>query len=185
MDNLTHTLTGLALARGGLGKTSSGATLALVVASNLPDADVVTWLAGTASYLHHHRDVTHSVVGAPLAALALAGLLRLTLRGARFVPLLLASLVGVAGHVFMDLWTSYGTRVLSPFDHTWYAWDVVFIVDPWILLLLAGCLVAGHGRAWGGQLASVALGLVLSYVAGRALLHARALDSAEPRLPAD
>src|SRR5262249_48106409 len=93
--------------------------------------------------------------------------------------------VGVAGHVFMDLWTSYGTRVLSPFDHTWYAWDVVFIVDPWILLLLAGCLVAGHGRAWGGQLASVALGLVLSYVAGRALLHARALDTAEPRLPAD
>src|SRR5262249_50502624 len=39
--------------------------------------------------------------------------------------------------------------------------------------------------AWGGQLASVALGLVLSYVAGRALLHARALDTAEPRLPAD
>ena len=37
----------------------------------------------------------------------------------------------------MDLWTNYGTRALLPFDHTWYAWDLVFIIDPviWVLLL--------------------------------------------------
>jgi inner membrane protein len=184
MDNITHSLTGYALARAGLGDTGRGATLALVLASNLPDVDVVTWLAGTASYMHHHRDLTHSVLGAPLAALALAGILRLTVKGSRLASLLLCSLLGVAGHVFMDLWTSYGTRVMSPFDRTWYAWDVVFIIDPWILLLLAAGLWAGRGRAWGGQLASVTLGLMLTYVGARALLHSRALDAAATRLPA-
>ena len=120
MDNLTHTLTGLALARAGLGEATRGATAALLIASNLPDVDVVTWLGGTATYLHHHREVTHSVVGAPVLALALAVVLRLAFAGARFLPLLLCSLGGVAGHVFMDLWTSYGTRALSPFLATRY-----------------------------------------------------------------
>src|SRR5262245_55527196 len=126
MDNLTHTLTGLALAQAGLGRTSRGATLALALGSNLPDLDMVAGLQGATAYLEHHRDLSHSVVGAPLLALGLAVLLRATQRGSRFGALLACSLLGVALHVFMDLWTSYGTRVLAPFNRTWYSWDLLF-----------------------------------------------------------
>lgn len=182
MDNLTHTLTGLALAEAGLSRASRGATLALALGSNLPDVDILAGLQGAAVYLEHHRDLTHSVLGAPAFALALAGALRALLPGSRFLPLAGCTLLGTTLHVLMDLWTSYGTRVLSPFDRTWYAWDLVFIVDPYVLLiLLASVLLA---RRVGPRLASVGLGLVLAYVGGRSLLHTEALEAVLARVPA-
>ena len=188
MDNLTHTLAGLALSRAGLARGGPGTTLALVIASNLPDADVVTWLQGTASYLEHHRGLSHSVLGVPLLAVILAVVLRLAVRGARFGPLLLCSLLGAAGHVFMDLWTSYGTRVLAPFDSTWYAWDLVFIIDPFLWALLAGSLLIewrlrARSSPMAGPMMTVALGLLSTYVGARAILHARALEESRHVLP--
>jgi inner membrane protein len=182
MDNLTHTLTGAVLARAGLRDATPGATAALLLASNLPDVDLVTWLAGSASYLHHHRDLSHGLLVGPLLALGLAAALRVGVRGARLLPLLGLSLLGVLGHIFMDLWTSYGTRALSPFDRTWYAWDTVFIVDPVILVLLAGALLVRAASAR-RRVASVAVGLVLAYAGARALLHDQALVMARERLP--
>jgi inner membrane protein len=182
MDNLTHTLTGLALAQAGLSRTSRGATLTLVLASNLPDIDILAGLQGATAYLENHRDLTHSLLGAPALALALAGGLRALLDGSRFLPLAGCALLGVALHVFMDLWTSYGTRVLSPFDTTWYAWDVVFIIDPYLLLILLASLLLA--RRAGPRLASLGLALALAYVGGRAVLHARALDAILARVPA-
>ena len=153
-----------------------------MLASNLPDLDLVTALGGSTNYLEHHRGFSHSLLGMPLFALALALLLRATLRGSRLPALLLCSIVGIAGHVFMDLWTSYGTRVLSPFDGRWLTWDLVFIVDPWILaLLLASALVLRRSSQAPG-IASVGLGLVLAYVGARAVLHAQALDQARAQL---
>jgi len=182
MDNLTHTLTGLALAQAGLSRASRGATLTLVLASNLPDIDILAGLQGATAYLENHRDLTHSLLGAPPLALALAGGMRALLAGSRFLPLAGCALLGVALHVFMDLWTSYGTRVLSPFDTTWYAWDVVFIIDPYLLLILLASLLLA--RRAGPRLASLGLALALAYVGGRAVLHARALDAILARVPA-
>jgi inner membrane protein len=183
LDNLTHTLTGLVFAQAGLGRTTRGGTLALALASNLPDIDIVFGLQSTAAYLEHHRNLSHSVVGAPLLALGLAALLKLCFREARFSRLLTASLVGVAGHVFMDLWTSYGTRVLAPFDRTFFTWDLVFIVDPLILLLLLGTLLATLRLPQPKRLAALGLGLVMSYVGARAVLHAQGLDEGIARVP--
>lgn len=182
MDNLTHSLAGFALSRAGLSRSSRGATLALVLASNLPDIDLVTSFQGAATYLDHHRGFTHGILGGPLLALGLALVLRLVLRGSRLLPLVVCSAVGVAGHVFMDLWTSYGTRVLSPLDSRWLTLDLVFIVDPWILALLLGGVLWRRGAPQGPGIASVSLGLVLAYVGGRAVLHAQAVDQARAQL---
>jgi inner membrane protein len=182
MDNLTHTLTGLALGEAGLARASRGAMLALALGSNLPDVDILAGLQGAAVYLAHHRDLTHSVLGAPALALALAGALRVLLAGSRFLPLAGCALLGTAVHVFMDLWTSYGTRVLSPFDRTWFAWDLVFIVDPVLLLILLASLLLA--RRAGPRLASLGLALLLAYVGGRAVLHAQALEAVLARVPA-
>lgn len=182
MDNLTHSLTGLALSRAGLSRAGPGATLALVLASNLPDVDLLSSLASTTAYLEHHRGFTHSIVGAPLLAVGLALALRWAVPGARLLGLLACSLVGVAGHVFMDLWTSYGTRVLSPFDRRWLTWDLVFIIDPWVLAILLAAVLWQRRSAQGPGIASVGLGLLLAYVGARAVLHAQAADRALAQL---
>jgi inner membrane protein len=183
VDNLTHSLVGVALAQAGLSRASRGATAALIIASNLPDIDVLFALGGSAAYLDHHRDLTHSIIGAPVLALVLAGALFALVKGSRFLGLLTAALVGVAGHVFLDLWTSYGTRVFSPFDHTFYTWDLVFIADPIIIAILLATVLVARPKRFGARAATVGLGIVLAYVGGRAVLHQRAVDEALLRIP--
>lgn len=168
MDNLTHTLTGIAMARLGLDRRVSGATLTLALASNLPDLDSVSAFGGAAAYLDHHRGISHALPASPVLAAVLALVLA---RGPRrFVPTFLLAWLAVVVHIVSDLWTSYGTRALLPFDGTWYAWDWIFIVDPVLLILL---LLACFGGRWFRRpaLNRLAMALVLGYIGMRAGLH--------------
>src|SRR5436189_1666411 len=72
MDNVTHTLFALTLARTPLGRAGRGTTAALVVASNAPDIDVLVSLKGTGSYLQWHRGPTHGPIGVVALGLATA-----------------------------------------------------------------------------------------------------------------
>ena len=156
MDNLTHTLAGFALARAGLDRTTRFGTTALVLGSNLPDADLLWSLSGDIAYLHYHRGITHSLAGALLQAL----LLWLTLdlwgrwrsrRAGRPLPrrpyLLLACVLGVASHLLLDASNSYGVRPLLPWSRAWWYGDLWVIVDPWLWLVLGGAMfLSREGR---------------------------------------
>ena len=63
MDNLTHTLFALTVARTPLSRAGRGTAAALVLASNAPDIDIVTLARGTTSYLKWHRGPTHGPLG--------------------------------------------------------------------------------------------------------------------------
>src|SRR6266511_3552719 len=63
LDNLTHTLFGLTLARTALGRAGRGTTAALVIASNAPDVDIVATASGALTYLRWHRGPTHGPIG--------------------------------------------------------------------------------------------------------------------------
>ena len=67
--------------------------------------------------------------------------------------LLLLSYIGVLLHVFMDFLNSYGVRLLMPFSERWFYGDALYIVDPWLYLLLGARLVAGVARAKRGRAA--------------------------------
>jgi inner membrane protein len=142
MDNLTHTLYGLALAKTGLQHVTPQATWTLVVGANLPDVDLASLFWGQISYLKYHRAVTHSLAGGVLGALLLASIIywvnnRLLKKApASWWKLFGLGLIGIASHIFLDYTNSYGIRPLLPFKGRWYAWDTVFIIDPWILLVL-------------------------------------------------
>ena len=69
MDNVTHTLTGLALARAGLNRFSVHATALLIISANAPDIDIVAALKGPLAYLEAHRGYTHCLLCLPLLAL--------------------------------------------------------------------------------------------------------------------
>ena len=179
MDNLTHTLTGVALSRMGLDRRVSGATLTLALSSNLPDLDVASAFWGNVSYLEHHRGISHAFPLSPVLAMALAVVLAAWPRSTRrFLPTFLLAWLGVSLHIVWDLWTSYGTRALLPFDSTWYAWDWMFIVDPILLALLAAASFSRRS-APSQSPPRLAAALALGYLLIRAVAHTQALAQAE------
>src|SRR6266850_5582841 len=134
MDNITHTLFGATLARTPLGRAGRGTTAALIIASNLPDIDIITTAGGSISYLQWHRGPTHGPIGIVGLGLVTAAIVSVAYRiidsrtrpqsterasVAPFGMLAIVSIVGVLLHVVMDLPTSYGVRVLSPFSWRW------------------------------------------------------------------
>ncbi len=53
MDNLTHSLVGLAAAKAGLERLSPFATTGCVIAANAPDGDILAAFGGSWFYLKH------------------------------------------------------------------------------------------------------------------------------------
>ncbi len=185
MDNLTHSLFGATLARTPLGRAGRGTTLALVLSSNAPDIDVVTVAGGALNYLEWHRGPTHGALGVVVLGLLTAGLVRACLRTfdrahaaehAPFRMLAAVSCIGVLLHIALDFPTSYGTRLLSPFDWRWYGSDLMPIIDIYLLVALASGIVIGRGsRAAGRRAAFVVLALMICNYGLRAVSHQRAL----------
>ncbi len=186
MDNITHSLFALTLASAGLRRQGRGSTAALLIASNIPDIEVLTvFTGGRVGYLAAHRGPTHGPLGLGLAVATAAAVwlgLRLWRRGERpasFSSLLALSTIGFLGHLALDLATSYGTRILSPFDNTWFGVDWMPIVDVYLLAILAAGLVAGAMRpAWRVRAAAVALTLMAGDYALHAAAHTMALREA-------
>ena len=174
MDNLTHSLVGLVASKAGLEKVSPGATVLCVLAANVPDADIVALIGGRWNYLHHHRGITHSILGALVLALTLplifflADRLIARLRGrqpvVRLKGLMIASLLVTATHPFMDWTNNYGIRPLLPWSSQWFYGDFIFIIDPFLWMILGGAcfLLTSESKL---QLSIwVLLSLVLTYL---------------------
>ena len=149
MDNLTHSLVGLTAAKAGLEKLSPGATTLCVLAANAPDSDIVVLAFGDRwSLLHHHRGITHAIVGVITLAIVLPlifyGLDRLWSRYKDQPPhtnlngLLIASFIASATHPILDWTNNYGIRWFLPWSQKWSYGDFVFIVDPYLWLILGG-----------------------------------------------
>jgi len=147
------------------------ATTTLVLAAEAPDIDVVAELGGRVFGFANHRGITHTLVGVPaVAALVLLFvwiLWRIRSRsrarntqdrvdvahhrggtprwGVLFALACLSGLV----HILLDFTNSYGVRPFMPFQNQWFSWDIVFIYEPvmWVVLVI-------------GLLAPVLFGLV-------------------------
>jgi len=173
MDNLTHTLFAVTLARTPLGRAGRGTTTALVLASNAPDIDVVTAARGSAAYLQWHRGPTHGPLGIVGLAVITAAIVWTIQRvvdrraatpdetpSASFGMLMAVSAVGVLGHILMDFPTSYGTRLLSPFSWAWFAADLMPIVDVYLVGALAAGLLFGSSAGARRRNAAIVLALM-------------------------
>jgi membrane-bound metal-dependent hydrolase YbcI (DUF457 family) len=203
LDNLTHSLFGLTLARTPLSRAGRGTTAALLLASNAPDIDIVVTAGGAANYLQFHRGPTHGPLGIIGLGLAVATLVwagrrrfdrNTTDPPASFLMLWAISAIGILCHVLMDLPTSYGTRPLSPFAWTWYGVDWMPIVDIYLLAILGAGLWFSRGpsaeparSSRRRRNAAIALALMAANYGLRATAHhaaiARAFDVFSGRLP--
>jgi len=167
MDPITHTLAGAALAESRLGRLGGlrhGLALGtLLVAANLPDIDVSCYVAGSDFALGQRRGLTHGILALVVLPFALWGMALLidrwrSSRATDRTPapagaLLAVAVVGVWSHPTLDWLNVYGVRLLAPFDWTWFYGDGVFIVDPWLWLLLGGAVFLARPRGrWGAIL---------------------------------
>lgn len=187
MDNVCHTLVGAALAETGLKHRTRYGSVALMIAANLPDVDVLVFATDTPPY-YFRRGWTHGILAQMALPLALAAAFslwhrwktgdwgsgtgdRVTKPPIRFWWLVAFGYLGVYTHVFLDYLNNYGVRLLNPLDWRWLYGDAVFIVDPWLWLTLgAGVWLAGRRRS--AVPAMTALGVAVCYIAGMlALAH--------------
>ena len=73
MEPVTHFLTGAVLSRAGFNRRTAYATLAMTLAAEAPDLDVLWAFRGPVAAFQHHRGITHTFLGAPFVALAATG----------------------------------------------------------------------------------------------------------------
>ena len=151
MEPLTHFLTGACLARAGLNRKTALATATVTLASEAPDIDVLGRIKGPVFGFAHHRGFTHSFLGLILVSAGVVALMYLVWRirgrktdhprGAPRWGLLFLFAYGAGlTHILLDFTNNYGVRPFWPFSEKWYSWDIVFIVEPVILVLLVAGL---------------------------------------------
>jgi len=175
----------------GLKRLSPRAMPALIIAANLPDID--SWIARPLglSPRTFHRGFTHGIGGMvtmPILAFAIIWLwekLQPGKEGAiRPAGLLLACFLGVLSHPALDFLNTYGVRLLEPFSHRWFYGDTLFIVDPWIwIMLILGLEFSWRaerlGRNW-ERPAAYAFCAVLAYIGINAAISVRAVAASRP-----
>jgi inner membrane protein len=168
MDNVCHTLVGAAMAEAGLKRHSAYASATLMIAANIPDLDVLVFATDTPG-IEFRRGWTHGVVGQAVLPIALTLAVTAWARWRGSPPvrpwrLLGLSYVAIYSHLLLDFLNNYGVRLLAPLEWRWFYGDAVFIVDPWLWLVLgAGVWAARRKRM--PQPAVLALGIAAGYVA--------------------
>lgn len=182
MDNLCHTLAGLAMGEAGLKRKAALGNATLMIAANLPDVDGLAMFWGRTAALGFRRGWTHGLLAMSLwpfvLAAAMLGLDRWTRRDrapARYRDLWLLSALGVWSHPLLDLMNVYGVRLLMPFSDRWFYGDTLFIVDPWVWLVLAAGVILARRAQRGAspapyRPARVALATVTAYIAAMGVL---------------
>ena len=160
-----------AVPRDALSRTRTVFIAAGVVAANAPDVDLLyTGLTeAPLGYLLHHRGHSHTLPGLAALGLVIWSGLRL-LPGARpavpgmerrWILLIAAALLG---HLLMDTANSYGTHLFYPFSARWVYGDAVFVLEPWLWVILGAGLALNAGRLWRVLVALLALGPLAALV---------------------
>jgi inner membrane protein len=180
MDNLTHTLIGLAagetIARstaqtpGGLSAATRRTYLlaAAAIGSSIPDLDLLATYGGFApgkiGYLLHHRGHTHTLIGCVLLALLLYACVELwahcrkhTLSRSDRIAIAGTALLGALLHLLMDGMNSYGVHPFWPFDNRWIFGDAIFIIEP--LFWLGALPLLFSAKTWLARIVLAAAGL--------------------------
>jgi inner membrane protein len=176
MDNITHSLIGLAIGEAVAvhrKKARLPIWIASAMANNLPDFDLIQtslFFPDRLGYMLHHRGHTHTLVAAPLLGALLLFALWCILRKRPDIPwkeIVFVSILGSFTHLLADFWNSYGVHPFWPVNSNWFYGDLVFIVEPWIWALILPMIFFACTSKWGKALCL----LLLAFITGLAWKH--------------
>ena len=193
MDNLTHSLAGLAVgellhrslaAEPEPGSQSTRRRMLLVscwAANNFPDLDLL--LSGRVpapiGYLLDHRGHTHTLLYAVPQAMLIAALVWLLWPAARRLlgasraarsGLALAVTLGLCMHIGADFLNSYGVHPFYPLNARWFYGDTLFIVEPVLWIAFGAPLAMMLGRRWMRLVPVILIAAVFAMASSRDLL---------------
>jgi inner membrane protein len=158
MDNITHSLIGVAVGEWALQRASATDPKSekkrrrfwlatSILGNNFPDLDILYTSITPAPLgsLLHHRGHTHTLVGLIPQWILIFGLfwlfrkmLRLdTLSRKDWTGAGLLCTLGLLLHIFADSWNSYGVHPFFPFWNGWVYGDAIFIVEPFLWIVLS------------------------------------------------
>lgn len=134
MDTITHGLTGSLLSTalfvdGKSGLRDKAASYSLIIGSVFPDSDFVFSIFSNVAAMKYHRGFTHSLTGALAFSLLWALFFSYFSSYKKPGKLFIAFAGGMLLHIFMDVVTSYGTMIFSPFSQARVSLDWFFIID--------------------------------------------------------
>ena len=168
MDNATHSLVGLLVAEVAIRiRERRGPTETIVpraqirwvsvIANNLPDLDVVYahHYGAELGYILHHRGHTHTLLAGPVLSLVLFGCWFLACawrrpqlaRQNKWLMLVL-SVLGPLTHLGLDALNNYGVHPFWPVQTSWVYGDSLFIIEPWLWVVLVPALAFGLVNVW-------------------------------------
>jgi inner membrane protein len=191
LDNLTHSLVGAVMGRMGLKRLTPRAMPALIISANVPDID--SFFARPLGYeaIEAHRGFSHGLGGLVTMPFVAAAIILLWERfwpgkegRIKLAALLLVCFLGTLSHPVLDFMNTYGVRLLDPLSQRWFYGDTLFIIDPWIcLMLILGLEMSWRaerlGRNW-RRPAIWAFGAVLGYIGLNAAISVRAVAVTRP-----
>ena len=154
------------------------AYLAILLAGNAPDIDIIIRAFSAGLYLTNHRVLTHSIFGILALALIIMMLFSSLLKQKDYLKYFVLALVGILAHVFLDVITSFGTVVLYPYGLTRYAFSIIPIVDIYVLaIFLIGLWFLRIHPNETSKVAKATLFVFLVFLLFKTGLHSQAVDS--------
>lgn len=151
----------------------------------LPDLDL--FFAGDAfARMVTHRGSSHSLLVLPFVAWLVGWLAwRWAKKRGRYLDWVHLCFWGLITHPLLDVFTTYGTQLLAPFDRTRFALDGASIIDPiYTLPLLAACVLAARSnRGRAERVARIALVVSTLYLAFGTFNSQRVLARAKDAYP--
>lgn len=135
MDTATHIaigvgLTALATQDPAMASTFGATATTLIVGSLIPDGDTVLKLKDNATYISHHRGITHSIPFTILWPILITFLIFTFFSGTNPFHVWMWAQLAVFLHVFVDIFNSYGTQALRPITNKWIQLSVINTFDP-------------------------------------------------------
>ncbi|MGP4042558.1 metal-dependent hydrolase [Gracilibacillus sp. D59] len=124
-----------------------------IIGSHAPDFDTILKLRDNATYIRHHRGITHSIPAVIFWGILISSIIYLFVPDVNFIHLWLWTFLAVFLHVFVDIFNAYGTQAYRPFTKKWVAHGFISTFDPYIFSLhvigiIAWLLGANPGYTW-------------------------------------
>ncbi len=140
MDSLTHAILGASVAETLIGrKVGNKSVLLGAIIGTIPDFDVfIARFYNPVKSLLVHRGFTHSILFVLIFTLLLGILLNRIFKksGLGLNRWILMVLLILGTHIFIDLFTTYGTGLFEPFSHFRVEWSTLAIIDPFLTVPL-------------------------------------------------
>ncbi|MGG4178678.1 metal-dependent hydrolase [Virgibacillus pantothenticus] len=143
MDTGTHIVMGVAL--GGLATIDpviqtdpvlfNAVLVGTIAGSHAPDFDTILKLKNNATYIRHHRGITHSIPAVLMWGVLIASIVHLFVLEKSFFHIWQWTAIAVIIHVLVDIFNAYGTQAYRPFSNRWVAYGFINTFDPYIFFL--------------------------------------------------